>query len=66
MLTLQDRLNQSTIKDALYNAKIANLYFLDWVNNFLTVEYFAEYYNVQESYALAVIELGRQYNNGRI
>jgi hypothetical protein len=63
MLTTQDRLNQATIKDALFNEPLAEQYYLDWYNNFLTVEYFSEYYNVKESYALAVIELGRWINN---
>jgi len=33
--------------------------YLDWVNNFLTVARFAEYYNISETEALAVIEKGR-------
>jgi hypothetical protein len=66
MPSLQEQLSTTSIKDALYNARIANLYYIDWLNDFLTVEYFAEYYNITTSYALAVIELGRQYNHGRI
>lgn len=41
--------------------KYAELY-LDYVNNFLTVERFAEYYNMSESYANHVIEIGRKLN----
>jgi hypothetical protein len=63
MLTTQDRLNQCTIKDALFNEPLAEQYYLDWVRNSLTVENYAAYYNVKESYALAVIELGRWSNN---
>jgi hypothetical protein len=65
MLTIQDRLNQATIKDALFNERLAEQYYLDWFNNFLSVEYYAEYYNITESYALAVIELGRHTNYRR-
>jgi hypothetical protein len=63
MLTIQDRLNQATIKDALFNEPLAEQYYLDWIRNSLTVENYAAYYNVKESYALAVIELGRWINN---
>jgi hypothetical protein len=66
MPSLQEHLSTTSIKDALYNARIANLYYIEWFNDFLTIEYFAEYYNITTSYALAVIELGRQYNHGRI
>ena len=33
--------------------------YLDWVNNFLTVAYFAEYYGISESEAHEVINSGR-------
>ena len=34
--------------------------YLDWVNNFLTVERFAEYYRITPPQAIAIIELGRK------
>ena len=34
--------------------------FLDWFNNFLTVEKFAEHYGLTEAQAAQVIELGKQ------
>ena len=33
--------------------------YLDYVNNFLTVEKFAEYYNISVNEAINIIELGR-------
>lgn len=36
------------------------LLFLDWVNNFLTVPRFAEYYQISEEAALVVINEGRE------
>lgn len=35
-----------------------NMY-LDWVNNFLTVGKFAEYYGISEDYAQQIIKIGR-------
>ena len=43
------------------NRKKQELY-LDWVNNFLTVAYFAEYYGLTEAEANAVINDGRAYH----
>jgi hypothetical protein len=60
---VQGSLDQHTIKDALFNEPLAEQYYLDWLTNSLTVESYAAYYNVKESYALAVIELGRWINN---
>ena len=42
-------------------AKIENLY-LDWRNNFLRVERFAEYYSLSIEKAYKVIDLGREIN----
>ena len=36
--------------------------YLDWVNNFLTVEVFAQYYNLTNEQALYVIESGKKYH----
>ena len=38
-------------------------YFIDYVNNFLTVECFAEHYGFTISEANNVINIGRAYNN---
>ena len=35
--------------------KITSKFYLDYINNFLTVDYFAEYYNFTKDQALAVI-----------
>lgn len=40
-------------------SKVQELY-LDYVNNFLTVERFAEYYEIEESQAVLIIEQGRK------
>ncbi len=37
--------------------------YLSYVNDFLTVEVFAEYYNLSESTAIKTIEIGRKLNN---
>jgi len=37
--------------------------YLDYVNNFLTVSKFAEYYNITEVDAHYIIDLGRTLNN---
>ena len=42
--------------------EIINLY-LDYVNNFLTLKAFADYYSMDEIDAHYVIELGRNLNN---
>ena len=34
--------------------------YLDWFNNFLTIERFAEYYNMTVEHAEKVIEIGRK------
>ena len=34
--------------------------YLDWFNNFLTIERFAEYYNMTVEQAKKVIEVGRK------
>ena len=38
--------------------------YLDYVNDFLTVERFAEYYQISEEYALAIINEGRKLIKG--
>lgn len=45
--------------------RIQELY-LDYVNNFLSVERFAEYYNMSERKANRTIELGRQVHERRV
>ena len=40
--------------------------YLDYVNNFLTISYMAEFYGVDETYLANIIELGKinnRYNN---
>lgn len=37
--------------------------YLDYVNNFLTVEKFAEHYNITENLAKAIINAGKILNN---
>ena len=44
--------------------KIEGMY-IDWVNNFLTVTRFAEYYGITEAKALRVINTGRVLNHRR-
>ena len=37
--------------------------YLDFVNNFLTIERFAEYYGMSEDFAWSVIDEGRRLHN---
>lgn len=43
--------------------KVLNMY-LDWFNNFLTLDRFAEHYDISQDKAIRIIDLGRliQYN----
>jgi hypothetical protein len=40
--------------------------YLDYVNNFLTVARFAEYYSLQNAKALKIIDLGRKLHERRV
>jgi len=55
MLTFDDILQLS-------DAEIIEIY-LDWVNNFLTLDKFANHYGITELDAHYVIDLGRKLNN---
>lgn len=37
--------------------------YLEYVNDFLTVERFAEYHGITEKHAILLIDLGREVNN---
>lgn len=41
--------------------KIEAMY-LDWLNNFLTIDAFADYYEISKFKALRVIKIGRHLN----
>lgn len=45
--------------------QLADLY-LDYVNNFLTMERFAEYLDVSVTQSLTLINLGRDYHEERV
>ena len=51
------------INISLYKLEVI---YLDYFNNFLTVEKFAEFYGMTTNKALKLIELGRKINNERI
>lgn len=55
MKTYTDLLNQT-------DEEIIKMY-LDWVNNFITLSKFAEYYDITELDAHYIIDLGRKLNN---
>ena len=40
--------------------------YLDWVNNFLTIERFAEWYNIGEEQAAVIISAGRKIHHQRV
>lgn len=44
--------------------KVENIY-LDYFNNFLTVQYFADYYDLTYNKALRLINVGRKLNHRR-
>lgn len=46
----------------LSDEEIINIY-LDWVNNFLSLDKFAEHYGISEIDAHYIIDLGRRLNN---
>ena len=46
----------------LNDEEIIKIY-LDWFNNFLTLEKFAEHYGIDETDAFYIIEVGRKINN---
>ena len=44
---------------------LADLY-LDWVNNFLTIEVFAEYYGLDEEDAKALLQIAKKSHEQRV
>jgi hypothetical protein len=44
---------------------LADLY-LDWVNNFLTIEKFSEYYGLDEDDAKALLEIAKKSHEQRV
>tara|TARA_R100000700_G_C3134863_1_gene118691 strand:+ start:199 stop:375 length:177 start_codon:yes stop_codon:yes gene_type:complete len=48
------------INSALYKLE---LLYLDYLNNFLTVEKFAEFYGMSTNKALKLIKIGKEINN---
>ncbi len=51
------------INSALYKFE---LLYLDYCNNFLTVERFAKFYGISTNKALKLIKLGKEINNEKI
>jgi len=47
----------------VYTSDKWNELYIDWVNNFLTVARFAEYYGTTEEHAEEIIRVGRIYNS---
>ena len=47
------------INEALYKLE---LFYLDYVNNFITVKRFAEFYGISEKRALSLIDIGGDIN----
>ena len=43
--------------------KELELFYLDWFNNYLSVEKFAEFYGITENKAVTLIDMGRVINN---
>ena len=47
------------VNEALYKLE---LFYLDYVNNFITVKRFAEFYGISEKKALSLIDIGNEIN----
>ena len=47
------------VNEALYKLE---LFYLDYVNNFITVKRFAEFYGISEKRALSLIDIGNEIN----
>ena len=47
------------VNEALYKLE---LFYLDYVNNFITVKRFAEFYGISEKRALSLIDIGNDIN----
>ena len=60
---MRRRFKMREINISLYKLEVL---YLDYFNNFLTVEKFAEFYGMTTNKALKLIELGRKINNERI
>ena len=43
--------------------KELELFYLDWFNNYLSVEKFAEFYGITENKAVTLIDMGRMINH---
>ena len=43
--------------------KELELFYLDWFNNYLSVEKLAEFYGITENKAVTLIDMGRVINN---
>ena len=50
----------SKVNNAL---KEIELFYLDWFNNYLSVEKFAEFYGISEDKAVTLIDMGRIINH---
>ena len=45
-----------------YSKETIDTMYLDWFNNFLTLERFAEYYGIRDNTAKLIIKIGRLQN----
>ena len=57
-MELYNRINRKTIMSSTTNKEM----YLDWFNNFLSIEKFKEYYNLSMAEAENVIDQGRKIN----
>lgn len=60
---------RNTKRLKLFNGKIMDDFlertYLEWINNFLTIERFASHYNLPEKTARAMIDRGREIHHIR-
>jgi hypothetical protein len=56
----------SNVNISISFTKVVREIYLDWVNNFLTVQRFAEYYGISEDFAIELIGEGRRLHENAV
>lgn len=59
-LTCNDQYDECQIIDDTHSGKTEEEIYLDWINNFITVESFADHYGFSEEYAEQIIERNKK------
>lgn len=54
-----------TLKNVTELKEMCEKFYIEYRNNFLTIERFAEYYELNEAEALNILHIGREHNHTR-